>query len=174
MRWLDRWRIARCVDEGRDLPPGLASRVSASPELSEYRSELRRVERMLRRADAPRGPAPAGLHGQVMDRIRAERPLAAHRRARPGFWPALAAAAVGAAVLTVPLIPTGKSQAPTPGPAAPTGASEIARGLRAAPAAIARTPVEGPLVEEARLLERETRRMADMVLASFPSGVARR
>jgi hypothetical protein len=163
MRIIDRWRIARCREEGRELPAGLARRVRGSAALSEYCSGLKRVERSLRESAAPREIAPPGLADGVLERIAAEgmrEGVGSRWRGVAGLVLATAACAlVGGAAMVM--------MRPAP-PARPAEVPRALAGLRAS-AALARTPVEEPLVREARLLAQETRRAADVVLASFPS-----
>lgn len=159
MRLIDRWRISRCVEDGRELPDGLARRVSASRELSDYCSRLSQVERNLRSAERQDDSAPAWLTEDVLARIRSEGPrtVSGWRWHRMGAVAAAAAVLAGVALVALRPVATAPSVAPARG----------VPGWRVS-ASLARTPEE-PLVREARLLAQDTRRAADMVLASFPS-----
>jgi hypothetical protein len=167
MNVLDRWRIARCIEDGHELPPALARRVESSAALSEYCSNLQRLERSLRASSARDEPAPPRLAGEVLDRLRTQAPVVRRSRHVRGW--ALAAAMVALAGSALLVLTRTPPTTPPTGPRA-LGAVGRARDLgMEGPAAIARTPVEQPLVREARLLARDTRRAANMVLASFPS-----
>ncbi len=167
MRIIDRWRISRCLDEGRELPRGLARRVAESDELSDYCSRLKEVERNLRKAHRSDESAPAWLTEDVLARIRSGGSPAVSVRS----WRRLGAVAVAAAVLLgvaggVALVSL-RPATTVPSGGARAGSALGVPGWRVS-ASLPRAPEE-PLVREARLLVQDTKRAADMVLASFPS-----
>lgn len=164
MNLLDRWRIARLVDAGKQPPISLARRIAASPFLSDYIRTLRELDRALANSAVNSG-APAALHSNVLSNIQARvRPM-------PDRSPFVRRAAMALAAIaligTAALVFTRPSPPPTP-PIPEWNPAAWARSIDA-PDSFARTPVEAPLVREARLLVRDTRRAADMVLASLPS-----
>ncbi len=163
MRIVDRWRISRCLEEGRELPEGLARRVAKSRELSEYCSRVSEVERNLRSAALPEESTLVWLTEDVLARIRSDGP-----RAASGWrWHRMGAVAVGAAVLVGVALVALRPATTVPSDGLGAGSALGVPGWRVS-ASLARTPEE-PLVREARLLAQDTRRAADMVLASFPS-----
>lgn len=165
MKFFDRWRVARCIDQQRELPSGLARRTARCPELSAFRSGLAEVERALRDAAPPRDFAPPGLAAGVMERLAASRrPVRTAWRPRLFAAPAFATAALCAVAAYVlgPLAP--RATAPPPSPAPIWRATDWASDL-----GVGHAPVAEPLAREARLLARDTRRAAGVVLAAFPA-----
>jgi len=136
---------------------------SSDPRAVERAAEVERL--LLDRAGVPMEPTPAGLRGRIMEGLR-EAPAVV--RAGPVLWPWFGVAAACVALAGV-MIMLGRQGATGPAPVA--GGAAITSTVPLEPMGMIRMvagSVDGPMMDQADAMLRDTRRATRMVVGIVP------